>query len=153
MDIRFESKSILNQTRRNKNKGEAAMHKAILIIMFTVASSGAMAEWVEVSSSDDLGITVYADPSSIRKADNKLKMWFLSDYKKARGLRSARHMSVVSQIECDCIEEQVIPGYGTFYEGNMARGRPVSTGLSSLNWRPVSPGSIHEHLLIFACGK
>ena len=129
------------------------MKKPLLILMLAVVSNSAMAEWVEVSSSDDLGITVYADPSSSRKADNKLKMWFLSDYKKARGLRSARYMSVVSQIECDCMEEQVRPGYGTFYEGNMARGRPVSTGLSSLNWRSVSPGSIHEHLLIFACGR
>jgi hypothetical protein len=129
------------------------MKKLLLTLMLTVASSSAMAVWVEVSSSDDLGITVYADPSSIRKADNKLEMWFLSDYKKVRGLRSARYMSVVSQIECDCMEEQVRPGHGTFYEGNMARGRLVSTGLSSLNWMPVSPGSIHEHLLIFACGK
>ena len=128
------------------------MHKVIVMMLLTVVSSNAMAEWVEVSSSDDLGITVYADPSSIRKADNKLKMWFLSDYKKARGLRSGRYMSVMSQIECDYMEEQVRPGHGTFYEGNMAQGRPVSTGLSSLNWEPVSSGSIHEHLLIFACG-
>ena len=129
------------------------MKKLLLTLVLAVVSSGAMAEWVKVSSSEDLGITVYADPSSIRKADNKLEMWFLSDYKKVRGLRSARYMSVVSQIECDCMEEQVRPGHGTFYEGNMAQGRLVSTGLSSLNWMPVSPGSIHEHLLIFACGK
>ena len=129
------------------------MKKLLLTLILVVVSSNVMAEWVEISSSDDLGITVYADPSSIRKADNKLEMRFLSDYKKVRGLRSARYMSVVSQIECDCMEEQVKPGHGSFYEGNMARGRLVSTGLSSLNWMPVSPGSIHEHLLIFSCGK
>jgi hypothetical protein len=71
------------------------MKKLMQTLMLIVLSSSAMAKWVEVSSSDDLGITVYADPSSIRKADNKLKMWFMSDYKKVRGLRSARYMSVV----------------------------------------------------------
>ena len=133
------------------------MKKLLLTLMLAVVSSSVMAEWVlygfSNGSKKGIIITVYADPSSIRKADYKLKMWFLSDYKKARGLRSARYMSAVLQIECDCMEEQVRPGYGPFYEGNMARGRPVSTGLSSLNWRPVSPGSIHEHLMIFACGK
>ena len=132
-------------------KRRIIIKKLLLTLILAVVSNGAMAEWVEVSSSDDLGITVYADPSSIHKVDNILKMWFLSDYKKARGLRSARYMSVVSQIECDCREEQVRPGHGSFYEGNMAQGRQVSTGLSSLNWRPVSPGSIYEHLMIFAC--
>ena len=61
------------------------MKKLLLTLILVVVSSNVMAEWVEISSSDDLGITVYADPSSIRKADNKLEMRFLSDYKKVRG--------------------------------------------------------------------
>jgi len=37
-----------------------------------------MAEWVEVSEGDS--VTVYADPSTIRKKGNTVKMWSLFDY-------------------------------------------------------------------------
>jgi len=51
------------------------MPKAILIILLTVVSSSAMAEWVKVS--EDKLVTAYADPTTIRKLGDKVKMWAL----------------------------------------------------------------------------
>jgi len=46
------------------------MKKLLLTLMLAVVSSSAIAEWIEVSSSDDLGITVYSDPAILIKSGN-----------------------------------------------------------------------------------
>jgi len=47
------------------------MYKVILMMLLAVVSSSAMAEWVEVDTSDDS--TYYANPNTIRKSGNKVK--------------------------------------------------------------------------------
>ena len=51
--------------------------KLLLVILLAVMSSGAMAEWVEAGSHngyDPIEITAYADPASIRKVGDIVKI-------------------------------------------------------------------------------
>lgn len=54
------------------------MHKAILIMLLGTMSGSSMAEWIALGSSDS--VTAYVDPSTIRKAGGKVKMWNLMNY-------------------------------------------------------------------------
>lgn len=52
------------------------MCKFVLLVLLVMASSGAAAEWVKVGDSPAPdGFDVYADPATIRRAGNMVKMW------------------------------------------------------------------------------
>ena len=62
------------------------MHKAILMILLVSVSSSAIAEWVEIAVSakeaeEEATMTAYADPDTIRKTGDRVKLWILADYK------------------------------------------------------------------------
>ena len=63
-----------------------------------------MAEWVAVTTHDSGHI--YADPSTIIREGNQVKMWTLVDYKKPKIIAPQLKpiMSMKSQIEFDCKE-------------------------------------------------
>lgn len=127
------------------------MRKAILILILTVVSSSAAAEWVKVTG--DESSTLYSDPSTIRKKGNMVKMWSLINNKTALAISSGNYLSEKTQEEFDCKEELVRNLYHSFHSGNMGGGDeilPMSTGF---NWSPVPPGSVTELLWKFACGK
>jgi len=72
--------------------------------MLSIVSSNAMAEWVYVTETKKEeekadGFIAYADPASIRKTGNRVKMWVMYDYYRVRelGIISARHKE-----EFDC---------------------------------------------------
>ena len=77
------------------------MHKVILMMLLAVVSSSAMAKWVKVS--EDKLVAAYADPTTIRKSGNKVKMWVLWDYFTAQEVVSKPYMSARIQNECDGI--------------------------------------------------
>ena len=74
------------------------MHKAILMILLVSMSSSAIAEWVEVAVSakeakEATTMTAYADPDTIRRTGDRVKLWILADYKiinEEYGVASAR---------------------------------------------------------------
>jgi len=101
------------------------MHKAILILLLAVVSSSAMAEWVKVS--EDKLVTAYADPTTIRKLGDKVKMWALWDYSTAQEGDSKPYMSVRIQNEYNCKEETVRQIYATTFSGNMAEGNTINS--------------------------
>ena len=82
------------------------MKKLLLIFILVIVSNSAMAEWVELGTSQDETGTIYANPATIRKSGNKVKMWDLTDYKTAQEVTGKQYMSSKSQIEYDCKEEQ-----------------------------------------------
>jgi len=129
------------------------MKKLLLILMLTVVSSGAMAEWVEVGGNDN--VTSYADPTTIRKSGNKVKMWILLDFNSTQESATAGHkyLSSKSQYEFDCKEEQRKLFYFSWHSENMGGGDTVYIGVEpQKNW-PIPPDSIAETIWKFACGK
>ena len=118
---------------------------------------GRGAEWVEVSS-DNTDTIYYANPTTIRKAGNMVKIWELYDLKTAqKSSEGTSYLSMKMQSEYDCKEERQRTLFISHYSKNMGRGEAVfsfSYTDSNINsWTPVSPGSVGEGLWKFACGK
>jgi len=126
------------------------MKKLLLTLMLAVVSSSAMAEWVKVS--EDKLVAAYADPTTIRKNGDKVKMWALWDYSTAQERGSKPYMSVRIQNEYNCKEETDRQIYATTFSGNMAGGHTINSQ-GGRPWLPVSQGNTTELLWKFACGK
>lgn len=127
------------------------MPKAILILLLAVVSNGAAAEWVNVST-DDSGSTIYADPSTIRKVGNRVKMWVLFDYRKATLDAGDKIMSKRKHEEYDCKKKQIRLLYLSKHTGRFTEGKVVYLNDIPYNkWVPVVPGSVFEDLWRYAC--
>lgn len=122
--------------------------------MLSIVSSNAMAEWVYVTETKKEeekadGFIAYADPASIRKTGNRVKMWSLVDYKitmEEIGVTSSK-----SQDEYDCKEKKQRVLFISFYSGHMGKGETVVIHNERGDWKPTSPGSANEAILKFAC--
>ncbi len=127
------------------------MPKAILILLLAAVSNGAAAEWVNVST-DDSGSTIYADPSTIRKVGNRVKMWVLFDYRKATLDAGDKIMSKRKHEEYDCKKKQIRLLYLSKHTGRFTEGKVVYLNDIPYNkWVPVVPGSVLEELWRYAC--
>ncbi len=127
------------------------MPKAILILLLAAVSNGAAAEWVNVST-DDSGSTIYADPSTIRKVGNRVKMWVLFDYRKATLDAGDKIMSKRKHEEYDCKKKQIRLLYLSKHSGRFTEGKVVYLNDIPYNkWVPVVPGSVFEDLWRYAC--
>jgi len=126
------------------------MHKAILMMLLAAVSSSAKAEWVEIGTTNKS--TVYADPTTIRKSGNKVKMWALWDYSTAQEGGSKPYMSVRIQNEYNCKEETHRQIFATVFTDNMARGNEIASQ-GGRGWEPIAPRTHDEALWQFACGE
>ncbi len=108
--------------------------------MLAVVSSSAMAEWVEVDTTDSY--LIYADPTSIRKVGDIVKMRTRVDYKPVEMVDGKKQKTIIakaisvewSQGESDCKNRQ--------FRAEI-----------SYEWTPVTPNSIDDKLWKYACGK
>ncbi len=121
------------------------MKKLLLTLILAVMSSSAMAEWVEVGTNDyyaSIETTAYADPTSIRKVGDIVKMRSRVDYKPVEMVDGKKQKSIIakaisvewSQGEYDCKNIQ--------FRAEI-----------SYEWTPVTPDGIDEKLWKYACGK
>ena len=126
------------------------MRSDILMMLLAVVSSSAAAEWVEVYPHDE-NFTNYADPASIRKAGDLVKMWSLGD----RKMPSDKYMSFKYQIEYDCKKEQYRWLDTSYHSGRMGVGAGSHPNPGRPYWKPVRrrSGSLFEALWMFACAK
>jgi hypothetical protein len=120
-------------------------------MLLTVVSCSAAAAWVTVT--DTSGFITFADPATIRKAGDMVKMWELLDYKAVREVEGVRYMSQKAQSEYNCKEELVRPLVVSLHAGIMGSGEPVFNSNTPDDWQRVARGSVSEALLIYACGE
>ena len=128
------------------------MFKAVLVMILAVMSSNAMAEWVAVGISEDN--TIYIDPSTIRKAGDRVKMWHLYDLKSAKpfpGLE--KYLSLKGQAEYDCKQEQVRELYSSAHSENMGWGNIIFRNTDAGEWAPLPPGSGGKIMWKAACER
>lgn len=128
------------------------MRKAVLMMMLAGISSNAMAKWVEVGSEHDV-VSTYADPGTIRKEGNTVKLWTLTDRKSPRTIAGATHLSMKLHEEYDCKQKLNRSHGASFHSKNMGKGKVVSSDSYMSEWEPVYPGSASEILWKFACEK
>ena len=126
------------------------MKNLLLTLVLAVVSSSAMAEWVKVS--EDKLVTAYADPTTIRKLGDKVKMWVMWDHLTAKVVNSKPHMSTRVQKEFNCKEETTRQIYASAFTDNMGRGDLINNE-GGREWEPVAPRIHDEALWKFACGK
>jgi hypothetical protein len=134
-----------------------AMRRAILkVLLLAVVSSNAMAEWgagwVRVGNSGG-DMTPYANPATIIRDGDIVKVWYLYDFKNVQEGAGDRYMSSTFQGEYDCKEVKGRVLAYTWYSENMGGGNVIYTETSPANWSPVFPGSVEEAVLKYACGK
>ena len=111
------------------------MKRLILIILLLLSSGPAYAEWVLVEKNNDLVevMAVYADPDTIRRKGDLVKMWSLTDYTTIQTIAGLSFLSSKAQYEFDCAEERGRRGSG----GHRERGSERRSCCSS---RQRSPG-------------
>ena len=107
--------------------------------------------WVAVGEYVDS--TVYADPNSIRKKGDMVKIWDLQDYKRVIVSDRLQVLSLREQLEFDCKKERVRMLFRSVFHHPMADGNELKSEGDGTGgaWSPVSPTSIEGGLLKFAC--
>ena|SRR2546430_7958131 len=64
----------------------------LLITLLVLSSAPAYAEWVAVGTTDD-GMTTYADPDTISRKGDLVKMWALYDFKTIHTVEGKSYLS------------------------------------------------------------
>ena len=128
-----------------------------LITLLLLTVGPAYGEWVEVGGKVEEGrteYTLYADPDTIDRIEDVVKLWALMDFKTTQIVPKPPHMSVKSQREFDCTKEHMRVLAITVFSGNMASGKTVFSS-SDFNDQGnlFEPPSVAQRLWRFACGK
>jgi len=118
-------------------------------------SADGFAEWSSVFESVDGNETIYVDFKSIRKiGNNKVKLWYLLDFKKTQQSVSYSYLSSVVHDEFDCDKKIIRMLNLSFYSGNMRREEVVWSN-SNIKEKPhsIMVGTTTETVFKLACGK
>ena len=124
-----------------------------LITLLVLSSGPAYAGWVAVGGNDQIGMTTYVDPATIRRKGDMVKMWQLNDFKTVQTVEGNSFLSTKKQREFNCAEERIRILAATQVSGNMGNGEVVWVNSNEQKWEPFVPGSIGQTLWEFACGK
>jgi hypothetical protein len=106
---------------------------------------------VEVGTTDEA--TVYADPATIQRKGEVVKMWYLQDFKTSQTILKKPYVSSRSQDEYDCTGDRHRALASTTFSGHMGSGKVRSSYSIKGKWEPVSPGTITHSLWKVACEK
>jgi len=127
--------------------------RLLLITLLVLSSGPAYAEWVVVAANEEAGVIHYADPDTIRRKENLVKMWELIDFKTAQTGRGLSYLSAKFQVEYDCAEERHRLLAFLQHSNNMGRGNVVHSDSTEYNWEPIAPDTIGLRMWKFACKK
>lgn len=128
------------------------MRKFVLAMLLAGASGSAAAEWIGVGRNESNAL--YADPASIRREGDLVRMWNLVDLKAAwtdPGGRS--YLSQKAEFEYDCNERRLRVLSFSWFTGKMGGGEIGESNFVPDDWEPVLPDSGIEFLWRVACGK
>jgi surface-adhesin protein E len=126
----------------------------VAVLCFSTGGPPAYADWVSLGDSVNMAMTVYADPDTIRRKGDLVKMWDLQDFKTARPAKANEsYLSSKNQSEYDCSEKRRRTLAFTWFSGHMGKGDVVYSDSDEDKWEPVEPGSVGKTLWKFACGK
>ena len=129
------------------------MTRLILIMLLVLSCGSAYAEWVEVSANKKAGVIAYADPDTIRRKGDLVKMWSLFDLKTTQIVGGNSYLSIKAQQTYDCAEDRSRAVAYTKFSGNMGHGAEVYSASEQEKWKPVAPMSVGQELWKVACGK
>lgn len=126
------------------------MIRALIMVLLVALSRNAAAEWIKLG--DSTNKTFYADPESIRKVGDMVKMWDLLDYQSVPiNYQGKSILSAKSQNEYNCKDGESRMLYYSFHSANMGGGVTIVSYSHPNEWEPVAPGSLIMTLWKFAC--
>ena len=130
---------------------EDAMHKAILLLLLAVASSSAMAEWIEVARLTSG--RVYADAATIRREGNLVRIETLYALNKPviSETNGKPYVSQKVQNEFDCKEKLWRMLEYSWHTGKMGEGQMVENFSETYKLRPIPSGGAAEMLWKHVC--
>ena len=123
------------------------------MLLTLLGSNGpACAEWMSLGASDS-GTTVYADPVTIRREGDQVKMLVLFDFKTKQTKADVSYLSAQAQMEYDCAEQRYEGHAALYFSGSMGNGQLLDRSSGNGKRLRVSPGSLDHDLWKLACGK
>jgi hypothetical protein len=128
------------------------MRRLILILLLVANVGPAYAEWVEVSANKMAGVIAYADPDTIRRKGDLVKMSSLFDLQTTQASGGA-YLSIKTQQSYDCAEDRSQALAYTKFSDHMGHGAEVYSVSVQQEWKPVAPRSVGQELWKVACGK
>ena len=132
----------------------SSLWSLITIVAQCVEPLRVYAEWVNVGSKIERGLTVYTaylETDSISRKGNVVTLWTLFDYMTIQSIVGGPWLSSKTRWQYDCLEETVqLLGYMTF-TGNMGSGEAVYSNSEQSRWEPVTPDSIDQKVWNIVC--
>lgn len=126
------------------------MINIILMMLLTIASSNAMAEWVKVTASN-IGVsgsmTAYANTEIIPKYSDRVKMWEIHDSIQP----NSSNTSSKKRFEYDCKKRQARLLQATYYSEGMGKGTILMSVSDPGQWEPILSGTVNKEMWEFAC--
>jgi len=129
------------------------VRRLLLIALLVLSGGPAYAEWMAVGGNEEAGVTVYADPGTIRRKGNLAPVWHLNDFKTVQIVKGISYLSIKAQHQYICTENRERVLALTKFSGNMGNSKVVYKDSNRGKWKPVAPGSIFHDLGKLACGK
>jgi hypothetical protein len=134
------------------------MRKVILMMLLAALSSNAMAQggmlfgiWETVGETN--GITVRANPNTIERDGDTVKLWSMVDYRTTQSYNRSEYMSAKLQDSFNCKEVKVRILAGHYYPMSWGYGNQINKDDIVSEWSPVAPNSKDELLFNYACKK
>jgi surface-adhesin protein E len=128
------------------------MTRLFLFILLCLSSGPAFADWMSLGESDS-GTTVYADPTTMRREGDLVKMLVLFDFKAVRTKEGVSYSSAKAQMDYDCAEQRYEGLAVMYFSGNMGNGQLLDRSSGNGKRLRISPGSLDHDLWKLACGK
>lgn len=130
------------------------MKKLLCGLLLAAVTHVAAAAWERVGAADD-GTVVYADPATLQKGGDAVKMTALLDYKTAeKDVSGKPYMSAKLVQEYDCSGGRGRTRYFSFHAGQMGTGKIVYSEMrADAEWLPAKRAIIGETLWNYACRK
>ena len=128
------------------------MTRLLLITLLMLSGGPAFADWMSLGESDS-GTTVYADPTTMRREGDLVKMEVLFDFKTVRTKEGVTYLSAKAHMEYDCVVQRYEGLAVMYFSGNMGNGNLLDRSSGKGKWLRISPGSLDQSLWKLACGK
>lgn len=124
----------------------------LLITLLALSRNPASAEWVKHGTAES-GTTVYADPDTLYRRGNLVKMEVLFDFRTRQIKAGASYLSAKAHMEYDCTEQRFEGLAVLYFSGPMGTGNLLDRSSGKDKWLPVSRGSLDHTLWKVACNK
>ncbi|HEX7093080.1 MAG TPA: surface-adhesin E family protein [Nitrospiraceae bacterium] len=129
------------------------MKRLLLTILLFLSSNPAYANWVAVGGKVEAGMDANADPVTMNREGDLVKMEILLDFKTRQTKAGVSYSSANAQMEYDCAEQRFRGLAVMYFSGNIGSGNLLDRSSGKGKRLPVSPGSLDQTLWKVACSK